>query len=407
MMAALFSARDGADTLLLEQNEKLGKKLYITGKGRCNLTNTADLDQFLREVPRNGRFMLSSLSHMDHETVTKLFGDLGMPTKVERGGRVFPVSDKASDVTKALKRGMDEAGVKVLTGVRIVRIERESCEEKSGFILEAEDGTRYACRALIIATGGASYPSTGSTGDGYRFAEAFGHRVFPPQPSLVGMNMDSDWHERLQGLTLKNVRITARQGKKVLYNEMGELLFTHFGISGPLIIELSAHLLDHYDEARVVLNIKPGMTSEEVDKRLLREFSENPRRQLNNVLGSMLPARLAGLFPSMCGLAPDMLCSECTREDRKKLRLMMTDMVLPITSPRSLDEAIITRGGVDVKGVAPGTMMSKQVPGLFFAGEVLDVDAHTGGFNLQIAWSTGSLAGQCASIYLRHNPEVK
>jgi len=398
MMAALFCAREGAKTLLLERNEKLGKKIYITGKGRCNLTNTAEPEQFLREIPHNGRFMLSPLSHLNNEGTIRLFNTLGLATKVERGGRVFPVSDKASDVTKTLHRALDAAGVKILLNSHVERI---SCSEGL-FTIDTANGKRIFSSALILATGGASYPATGSTGDGYRFAEAMGHRVYAPVPSLVGMNMNSAWHERLQGLTLKNVTITAKTGKKVIYHELGEVLFTHFGISGPLILTLSAHMPDHAEDTAVTLNMKPGMTPEELDKRLIRELTENSRKQLNTILNSFFPQRLAGLFPAICGLNPEMFGGDCTRADRKALLNGMTALPLPITGPRSLDEAIITRGGVDVKSITPGTMMSKQVPGLFFAGELIDVDAHTGGFNLQIAWSTGALAGQSAAAYVKN-----
>ena len=289
MMAALFCAREGAKTLLLERNEKLGKKIYITGKGRCNLTNTAEPEQFLREIPHNGRFMLSPLSHLNNEGTIRLFNTLGLATKVERGGRVFPVSDKASDVTKTLHRALDAAGVKILLNSHVERI---SCSEGL-FTIDTANGKRIFSSALILATGGASYPATGSTGDGYRFAEAMGHRVYAPVPSLVGMNMNSAWHERLQGLTLKNVTITAKTGKKVIYHELGEVLFTHFGISGPLILTLSAHMPDHAEDTAVTLNMKPGMTPEELDKRLIRELTENSRKQLNTILNSFLYNRVS------------------------------------------------------------------------------------------------------------------
>ena len=397
MMAALFSAREGAKTLLLERNEKLGKKIYITGKGRCNLTNMADTEGFLREIPHNGRFMLSSFSYLNNDSTVKLFNNLGLPTKVERGNRVFPVSDKASDVTKTLHRAMDAADVRTILRCHVERI-----SYSDGFFrIESDEGNVYSSKALILATGGASYPATGSTGDGYGFAESMGHHVFPPEPSLVGMNMATIWHERLQGLTLKNVSITAKTGKKQVYHELGELLFTHFGVSGPLILELSSHIAGHYSETSVVLNLKPGMTAEELDKRLIKELTENSRKQLNTILNSFFPQRLAGLFPAICGLNPEMFGGDCTRADRKTLLNAMTSLSLPVTGPRSLDEAIITRGGVDTKGIIPGTMMSKQVPGLFFAGELIDVDAHTGGFNLQIAWSTGALAGRSAALFVQ------
>ncbi|MBR1710569.1 MAG: NAD(P)/FAD-dependent oxidoreductase [Clostridia bacterium] len=396
MIAALFSARDGAKTRLLESNEKLGKKVYITGKGRCNLTNTADREAFLQQVSRNPRFLMSALAKFDSTNTVQLFHELGMPTKVERGGRVFPVSDKASDVTKALKKAMEDAGVQIALNTKVTSV----TPEEGGFLIETEDGSFYHSAAVIIATGGCTYPATGSTGDGYRFAEKMGLRVLPQYPSLVGMNMTG--LQRLQGLTLKNVRLSAKVGNKLIYREIGELLITHFGISGPLVLELSSHMPEKYEDARVVLNLKPGMQEDEIDARLIRELEANRRKELKTVMTSFFPSRLAGLFPELCGLDPEMYCGNVTREQRKEIRMKMTEFPLPVTSPRSMEEAIITRGGVDVKEISPGTMMSKKNPGLFFAGEVLDVDAHTGGFNLQIAWSTGSLAGKSAAAFIRN-----
>ncbi len=395
MMAALQAAWAGAGVLLLEKNEKLGKKIYITGKGRCNVTNVADGEDFFAQVLRNPKFLLPAMGQFDHEDVTSLLDMLGTPTKVERGGRVFPVSDKASDVTKALARGMKDAGVQVElnTGVQAV------VKEENGFAVKLAQGGTLRAKCVIVATGGVSYPSTGSTGDGYRFAKENGHAVTALRGSLVGLTMEEKWPQLLQGLSLKNVRISAKVGKKKIYDELGEMLFTHFGVSGPLIIELSSHMPEDFSSVAVTLDMKPGMTPEQVNARLTREFTENARKQLGSVLTSLMPARMGPVFAQLCGLTTDAPINQITREQRMAIAQNLKALPLSITGTRPIEEAIVTRGGVDVKGVVPGTMMSRHAEGLFFAGEVLDVDAHTGGFNLQIAFSTGALAGRSAAAY--------
>ena len=399
MMAALQAAWAGASVLLLEKNEKLGKKIYITGKGRCNVTNVADGEDFFLQVPRNPKFLLPAMGQFDHEDVTSLLDMLGTPTKVERGGRVFPVSDKASDVTKALARGMKDAGVTVElnTGVQAV------IKEENGFAVKLAQGGTLRSKCVIVATGGMSYPSTGSTGDGYRFAKENGHAVTALRGSLVGLTMEEKWPQLLQGLSLKNVRITAKIGKKKIYDELGEMLFTHFGVSGPLIIELSSHMPDDFASVAVTLDMKPGLTPEQVNARLTREFAENARKQLGSVLTGLMPARMGPVFAQLCGLSTDAPINQITREQRMAIAANLKALELRITGTRPIEEAIVTRGGVDVKGIVPGTMMSRRTPGLFFAGEVLDVDAHTGGFNLQIAFSTGALAGKSAAAYAMEN----
>lgn len=345
-------------------------------------------------MPRNPRFLNASVRQFGHEDVTSLLEMLGTPTKVERGGRVFPVSDKASDVTRALSRGMQDAGVVVSlnTGVSSV-VKEDGC-----YAVSLEQGGTLRARSVVIATGGMSYPSTGCTGDGYRFAKENGHSVTPLCGSLIGLTIEEKWPTLLQGLSLKNVRVNARVGKKLIYSELGEMLFTHFGVSGPLFIELSSHMPEDFASVRVTLDMKPGLT-DEVDLRLQREFAENARKQLSSVLVTLMPARMGPVFAKLCGMDPEAPISQITREQRLTIGHMLKALPLAITGTRPITEAIVTRGGVNVLEVAPGTMMSKITPGLFFAGEVLDVDAHTGGFNLQIAFSTGALAGKSAAAY--------
>jgi len=395
MMAALQAAYAGANVILLEKNEKLGKKIYITGKGRCNVTNVADTEDFFKQVPRNAKFLNAACRQFTHEDVTALLDMLGTPTKVERGGRVFPVSDKASDVTKALHHGMKDAGVQVELNCEIAHVRREGNLWAADF---AQGGTLRA-RSVIVATGGMSYPSTGSTGDGYRFAKENGHSVTPLKASLAGLTIDETWPRLLQGLSLKNVRVQAKAGKKAIYDELGEMLFTHFGVSGPLIIELSSHMPDDFGCVNVTLDMKPALDSEQIDLRLQREFAENTRKQLSSVLMALMPARMGPVFAQLCGMTPETPVNQITREQRLTIGRMLKALPLRVTGTRPIEEAIVTRGGVEVKEINPGTMMSKLAPGLFFAGEVLDVDAHTGGFNLQIAFSTGALAGKHAAAY--------
>jgi len=395
MMAALQAAYAGANVILLEKNEKLGKKIYITGKGRCNVTNVADTEDFFKQVPRNAKFLNAACRQFTHEDVTALLDMLGTPTKVERGGRVFPVSDKASDVTKALHHGMKDAGVQVELNCEIAHVRREGNLWAADF---AQGGTLRA-RSVIVATGGMSYPSTGSTGDGYRFAKENGHSVTPLKASLAGLTIDETWPRLLQGLSLKNVRVQAKAGKKAIYDELGEMLFTHFGVSGPLIIELSSHMPDDFGCVNVTLDMKPALDSEQIDLRLQREFAENTRKQLSSVLMALMPARMGPVFAQLCGMTPETPVNQITREQRLTIGRMLKALPLRVTGTRPIEEAIVTRGGVEVKEILPGTMMSRRQEGLFFAGEVIDVDAHTGGFNLQIAFSTGALAGKSAAAY--------
>ncbi len=394
MMAALFAARGGARVTLLEKNEKLGKKVYITGKGRCNVTNACeDVDEFLREVPRNPRFLYSALRHFGPFDMLSLLSDLGCETKIERGRRAFPVSDHASDVTKALEKSLRQAGVEIRLHSEVKRILTEE-SRVTGALLA--DGRVLSSAAVIVCAGGLSYPSTGSTGDGLKWAKELGLNVSPTLPSLVGLRTKEAWPAELQGLTLKNICLNGYSCDKMIYSELGELLFTHFGISGPLALTLSSHLPES-GKAEATLNLKPGLTPEQLDQRLTRELSAAGKKQLSTVMQTLLPQRFAALFPALCGLDGKTPCSQVSAKMRKTIADHLQALPLTIVGTRPIDEAVVTRGGVDVKGVSPNTLESKAVKGLYFAGEVLDVDAHTGGYNLQIAWSTGALAGKSAA----------
>ncbi len=396
MMAALFAARSGKKVALLEKNEKLGKKVYITGKGRCNVTNVCDMEEFLHNVPRNPRFLFSALNALNNQGLMSLLESLGCPLKIERGQRVFPVSDHASDVTRALDKGLHEAGCQVRLNNSVRRILAENGIMQG---VELENGEVIYAPRVIVCTGGVSYPSTGSTGDGYRFAESFGLQVEQALPSLVPFETADDWPRQLQGLTLKNVALSCQKNGKTLYAEQGEMLFTHFGFSGPLVIEMSSHIAGMpLETLDVRLDLKPALTREQLSLRLQREFAQNGRKQLKTVLPTLLPQRMAELFPALCGISGEKCVSQLNSEERKALIGHLKTLPIRVSAPRSIAEAIVTRGGVSVKEINPKTMESKRIKGLYFAGEVLDVDAHTGGFNLQIAFSTGALAGQSAAV---------
>lgn len=394
MMAALFAARAGASVTLLERNEKLGKKIYITGKGRCNLTNDCSLEEFLRQVPRNPRFLYGALNRFGPQDMMALMEEAGCPVEVQRGQRVFPRSEKASDVIRALARLMEQAGVRVRLHSRIQSLIVQE-GRAAGVVLE--NGERLEADTVILALGGQSYPMTGSTGDGYALAREAGHHVLPPEAVLSALETVEDWPRALQGLALKNVRLTLRSGRKTLYAELGEMLFTHFGISGPLVLEMSCHLPADLAQAQVTLDLKPGLTPQQLDLRLQRDFAAQPRKQLQNVLPGLLPLRLSALFPDLAGVSGERVCGQITRGEREQLGAALKALPITLRARRPLAEAIVTRGGVDVKEIQPATMESKLLPGLYFAGEMIDVDAHTGGFNLQIAFSTGALAGSSAA----------
>ena len=399
MVASLFAARAGAAVTLLEKNEKLGKKVYITGKGRCNLTNDCDLDTFLSQVPRNPRFLYAALSFFSPQDMMALLESAGCPVTVQRGRRVFPASEKASDVTRALASLMRQSGVDVRLNTAVRSLETVPSEEGGRRVAAVltKDGERIPADSVILCTGGVSFPATGSTGDGYRFAEAAGHTVLPRSPVLVGLDTVETWPCSLQGLSLRNVTLTLSRGKKVLYTELGEMLFTHFGVSGPLVLEASCHLPEDLSKASLRIDLKPGLTPEQLDARLLRDFAASGKKLLPTELASLLPASLAEIFPRLCGLPESLRCNQVTAEQRRCLAETLKALPLTIRSTGPLSGAIVTRGGVSVREVDPSSMRSRLLPNLYFAGELLDVDAHTGGYNLQIAWSTGALAGQNAA----------
>ena len=396
MMAAYAAAESGHAVTLLEQNEKLGKKLFITGKGRCNLTNASDMEQLFANVVSNRKFLYSAFYSYDNEQVISFFESHGMPTKTERGNRVFPVSDHSSDVIAALSTALWGQHVEVLLHTKVNRLLLEKRdEEKRVTGVELADHTKMHADAVIVATGGISYPSTGATGDGYRMAEESGHKMVSPTPALVPMEMKEPWVRDLQGLSLRNVRMSVTRGKKKLYEDFGEMLFTHFGVSGPLVLSASgcipAKAFDQ--ELSMTIDLKPALDVEQLDHRILREFDEMKNKQFKNSLGHLLPAKMIPVIIALSGIDPDTKVNEISREQRQNLLHLFKNMPLTITGLRDFKEAIITKGGVSVKDINPSTMESKLVQGLYFCGEVLDLDALTGGYNLQIAWSTGHLAG--------------
>jgi len=393
MLAAFFAAREGAKVLLLERNEKLGKKIYITGKGRCNVTNACDTEEFLRNVPRNPRFLYSALRLLPPDAMLALLEELGCPTKVERGRRAFPISDKASDVTRALENGLRAAHVDIRFHARVKSI---LAEENKAVGVALENGERILAARVILCTGGLSYPSTGSDGDGHRLAQETGHAMIPCRPSLVGLKTKENWPMELQGLTLKNICLSGRSHGKIIYSELGEMLFTHFGVSGPLVLELSSHLPEN-QPTEALLDLKPGLTHEQLSARLTRELSAAGKKQLSTVLQALLPRAFAAIFPRLCGVEGTLPCSQVSAKMREAIVQTLKALPLTVAGLRPMTEAIITRGGVNVKEISPGTMMSKRMENLYFAGELVDVDAHTGGYNLQIAFATGALAGKSAA----------
>lgn len=407
MMAAVAAAKQGAEVTLLEKNEKTGKKIYITGKGRCNVTNACEQEDFFGHVISNGKFLYSAFYRMDNRAVMDFFEKAGCPLKEERGERIFPVSDHSSDVISALNRELKKSGVKVMLHTCVSEIMTEEPVNESDVKTDCfriagvklTDGRIMSADAVIVATGGKSYESTGSTGDGYRFAESLGHTVKELKPALVPFTVKEEWCMEMQGLSLKNVSIVLKKEKKKIYEGFGEMLFTHFGVSGPLILSASSYYVRKYTDMPVTLSIdlKPALTREQLDKRLLRDFDENKNKQFKNCLDGLLPSKMIPVMIRLTGISPDKKVNEITRQEREKLTELLKNLTMTVTGTRGYHEAIITQGGVNVKEINPSTMESKLVRGLYFAGEVLDLDAVTGGFNLQIAWSTGYLAGICAA----------
>ena len=393
LIAAGTAAARELDVTVLERNSRPARKVMITGKGRCNITNAADLDHLIRNVPRNGRFLYSAFSRFTPEDVMSLMERHGVPVKVERGNRVFPQSDKAVDVVDALVRYARQSGVKI----EATRVQALEIENNKIIGVRTEDGRLFSANAVIIATGGKSYPVTGSTGDGYKLAAQAGHTVIPPVPSLVPVVTHEGWCSQLQGLSLKNVTVTVTdtQKKKDVFEEMGEMLFTHFGVSGPLILSASAHMRDMQPERYVIrLDLKPALTLEQLDLRLQRDFAENSNKNFMNSLDELLPKKMIPVAVKLSRIPPEMKVNQISREMRRGLAELLKSMKITVVGFRPIDEAIITSGGVCIKEINPKTMESKLTEGLYFAGEVIDVDAYTGGYNLQIAFSTGYLAGE-------------
>lgn len=395
MMAAYKAACEGAKVTLFEKNEKLGKKIYITGKGRCNVTNGCEDEDFFKNLVSNSKFLYSAYYGFNNSMLMELIESAGCPLKVERGNRVFPVSDHSSDIIAALTKLVKKANVNILLNTNVKTVSPGS--------LLTDDGKKYNYDAIVIATGGISYVSTGSTGDGYRFAENIGHSVVNPHGALVPLVTEGNIAKELQGLSLKNVRATlytASGKKKVIYSDLGEMLFTHFGVSGPLMLTASSYYVKKYsgEKAELSVDLKPALDHKTLDERILRDFADNMNKSFKNSLDKLLPAKMIPVIISLSGIDPEKKVNLISREERLRLVELLKDFKLIVSGPSNDNEAIITQGGINVKEVNPSTMESKLVPGIYFAGEVLDVDALTGGFNLQIAFSTGYLAGESAAI---------
>ncbi len=397
MMAAWRAGMRGHSVTILEHNEKAGKKLYITGKGRCNVTNACDTGDFFGNVPRNYKFLYSAVYGFGPEALMEYFTEHGVPLKTERGQRVFPVSDHSSDIINGMRRGLDEAGVKLRLFCDVKQILTENGRACGVRFMDTSKkrGMELYGDAVIVASGGISYPATGSDGSGFRMLESVGHTVTGLRPSLVPMNTKEAYIKDLQGLSLKNVELRIFQGKKKVFSDFGEMLFTHFGISGPLVLTASSRIPDRCfsGELQAQIDLKPALNAEQLDRRILRDFEEGLNRQFKNSLGKLLPSKLIPVIVSLSGIEPDKKLHSVTQEERRRLAGLLKSFPATITGLRGFEEAIITRGGIPVKEVDASTMESRILPGLYICGEMLDVDAVTGGFNLQIAWSTGWLAG--------------
>lgn len=390
-MSAVFSARYGKSVTVFEPNGKIGRKLRITGKGRCNVTNNSPVEEHIKNIPVNSRFMYSAFSAFSAEDTMNFFEDLGVPLKTERGNRVFPVSDKAEDIVNALDREMKKLGVKIIhKRVDSLIIENGMC---CGVAVQ---GKEYRSGSVLIACGGKSYPVTGSTGDGYKLAESAGHTITELKPSLVPLVSCDRFCSELMGLSLRNVTLKLYDREKVIFSELGEMLFTHFGVSGPLVLSASSHIREmQKDRYKLVIDLKPALSPEQLDARIKRDFAENLNRDFINGIRKLLPAKLIPVIVKLSGISPERKVNSITKEERRKFGELIKSFPVRISGFRPIDEAIITSGGVSVKEINPKTMESKLVSNLFFAGEVIDVDAYTGGFNLQIAFSTAYSAALC------------
>ncbi len=393
MLASIFAARNGNEVHVFEKNEKLGKKLFITGKGRCNLTNACDMDTLFSSVVTNDKFLYSSFYGYTNQDVMDFFESLGLQIKVERGNRVFPASDHSSDVIKVLEKEMKAQGVQIHLYQTVTQIAKKDGRFAA---LKLADGTVVEGDACILCTGGMSYQTTGSTGDGYRFAKALGHKVTELRPSLVPIETKEYFVPELMGLSLKNVETRILDGKKVLYQDFGEMLFTHYGVSGPLILSASAYIgkeLSEKKELKLSIDLKPSLSEEQLDARVLREFEANHNKQFKNAIGGLFPSKLVPVMIAESGIDSEKKVNVISKEERQGFVHLIKNFEMTLIRLRDYKEAIITQGGINVKEVNPSTMESKLVEGVYFAGELLDLDAVTGGFNLQIAWSTAYAAG--------------
>lgn len=419
MMAACSAAENGHRVTLIEKNEKLGKKIYITGKGRCNVTNAGETTAFFEQVVRNPKSLYSAVYSFDAPQAMAFMEKHGCPLKVERGNRVFPVSDHASDVIRACTHALESSGVRVRLNTKAERLLTEKAEasgeaERRILGVQLSNGECLRADAVIAATGGLSYPATGSDGDGFRFAKELGIGVEPPRPALVPFVVREEWCRRLQGLTLKNVAVSLESGRKIIYSGQGEMLFTHFGVSGPLILSASSYYADACgkrktgqdsgegagthpkpeEDMTLIIDLKPALSEEVLDRRLLREFEQNRNKQFKNAVEGLFPSKLIPVMVELSGIEGVKAVHDITKEERTAFGRLIKKLPLTVTGTRGYAEAVITQGGISVREINPSTMESKKIKGLYFAGEVLDVDALTGGYNLQIAWATGHLAGE-------------
>lgn len=392
LFSSILSARMGKSVLILEKNKILGKKLLITGKGRCNVTNNCDTETVLKNIPRNPKFLYSAMYSFSPNDTMRFFEELGVALKTERGNRVFPISDDAKDIVRALSDEINRLGITVINK----KVTKLIIDDNSIIGVKCGD-EEFLSDNVIVSTGGKSYPNTGSTGDGYEFASSVGHTITDIKPSLVSLETKQDFPKDLMGLSLRNVTLSLfEEGKKkALYSELGEMLFTHFGISGPLVLSASAHITDFIKKNYYILiDLKPGLDEQALDRRILRDFSDNPNRNFSNALKKLLPLKIIPIIIELSGIEEDEKVNNISKEKRKKLVMLLKNLRIDIKGFRPVDEAIITRGGINIKEINPSSMESKFISGLYFIGEVLDVDAYTGGFNLQIAFATANLAAQ-------------
>lgn len=402
MLAGISAAENGNKVIILEKMEKTGKKLLITGKGRCNITNNGDLDEFMKNIPENSKFLFSSFNQYSNKDIINLLNSEGVSTKVERGGRVFPVSDKSIDVLEALKRKLKKLDVEIKTNFEVTKILTENGIAKG---IEGKNKEQLFADKVILATGGMSYPVTGSTGDGYKMAKELGHTVTEIKPSLVPListGKSKELCQEMQGLSLKNIAIKIKCEDKEIYNDFGEMLFTHFGVSGPVILSASAVLVRYKNitklmqenKVKLVIDLKPALDNQKLDHRILRDFEELKNKEFKNSLEKLLPRKMINTFIKLTGIDPEKRVNVITKEERKTIINTLKNFEITLNGFGSIDEAIITKGGIGLKEINPKTMESKIIKGLYFAGEIMDLDAFTGGFNLQIAWSTGYSAGK-------------